>query len=221
MRKDVSREQSLEVIAKFAQNFPFSKLSSDDAQKFIKNPKKFCALFAENLTGEKNELFPQETSHLRLIGETTISATKAGVGMKQENQTLFYSVDPGFDNWDAQTVSKDTEEAKAYVYEQMQNGTYADIFGSFNKNLDLLEFETHEQIKDFVKNSPELLHPKGYATHFLYKNKSGRRFVAYVYRSSAGDLHVTVLEFSYGYVWDADDAYLFVLLATKTSDTKS
>ena len=101
MRKDVSREQSLEVIAKFAQNFPFSEMSSDDAQEFIKNPKKFCALFAENLTRKNNESFPQETSHLRLIGETTISATKAGVGMKQMNQNPFNSVDGDFDNWHA------------------------------------------------------------------------------------------------------------------------
>jgi hypothetical protein len=221
MRKDVSREQSLEVIAKFAQNFPFSNLSSDDAQKFIKDPKKFCTLFAQNLTGKKYEVFPQETSHLRLIGETTISATKAGPGMKQENQTLFCSVDPDFDNWDAQTVSKDAEEAKAFVYEQMQNGTYAQIFGSFNKNLDLLEFETHEQIKDFVKNSPELLHPKGYSTHFIFRNKKGERFVANVFRDSDGGLDVSVFRFSYDFVWDAEYAYRFVFLATKTLEPKS
>ena len=221
MRKDVSREQSLEVIAKFAQNFPFSNLSSDDAQKFIKNPKKFCALFAENLTGEKNELFPQGTSHLRLIGETTISATKAGKGMDQNNKHPFDWVDSDFDNWDAQTISKDTEEAQAYVYEQMQNGTYEQIFGSFNKNLDLLEFETHEQIKDFVENSPELLHPKGYATHFLYKSKSGKRFVARVRRRSDGGLGVRVDGFSDDGVWDADDALRFVILATKTLEPKS
>lgn len=221
MRKDVSREQSLEVIAKFAQNFPFSELSPEDAQKFIKNPKKFCALFAENLTGEKNELFPQETSHLRLIGETTISATKAGARMKQENQTLFCGVDSDFDNWDAQTVSKDTEEATAYVYELMQNGTYTDIFGSFNKNLDLLEFETHEQIKDFVKNSPELLHSKGYVGFFLCKNKSGKRFVADVYRFSDGDLFVRVDDFSDDCVWVAGIARRFVVLATKTLEPQS
>lgn len=173
------------------------------------------------LIGQFHKPFPSETSHLRLIGETTISATKAGIGMKQENQTLFNSVDPDFDNWDAQTVSKDTEEAKAYVYDQMQNGTYAEIFGSFNKNLDLLEFETHEQIKDFVKNSPELLHPKGWYTHFLYKNKSGKRFVADVDRSSDGDLSVFVNRFSCGSVWSADFADRFVILATKTSEPKS
>ncbi len=165
--------------------------------------------------------FPQETSHLRLIAETIISATKAGPGMKKENQRLFDSVDKDFDNWDAQTVSKDTEETTAYVYEQMQNGTYADIFGSFNKNLDLLDFETHEQIKDFVKNSPELLHPKGYATHFLYKNKIGKRFVADLHRRSDGHLSMRVFEFSSGSVWYANSAYRFVILATKTLDTQS
>lgn len=170
---------------------------------------------------QASEFFPQETSHLRLIGETTISATKAGLGMKQKNQTLFYSVDGDFDNWDAQTVSRDTKEAKSLVYDQMQDGTYADIFGSFNKNLDVLEFETHEQIKDFVKNSPELLHPKGYATHFLYKSKSGKRFVARVYRLSGGDLYVCVYEFSDDGMWDADDALRFVILATKTLVSKN
>lgn len=120
MRKDVSREQSLEVVAKFAEHFPFSNLSSEDAQKFIKNPKKFCALFAENLTGQKNEEeleLPSQTSHLRLVGETTISATKAGSGMDPKKPTPFTGVDPDFDNWDAQTVSKDTELVQAKVYE--------------------------------------------------------------------------------------------------------
>ncbi len=221
MRKDVSREQSLEVIAKFAQNFPFSELSSEDAQKFIKNPKKFCALFAENLKGEKNELFPQETPYLRLIGETSISATKASTGINQNNKYPFDWLDSDFDKLDVQTVSKNTGEAEAFVYEQVQNGTYAQIFGSFNKNLDVLEFETHEQIKDFVKNSPELLHPKDYATHFLYKSKSGERFVVRAYRNPDGDLNVYVGEFSSGFVWDAAHADRFVILVTKTLDTQS
>lgn len=182
-------------------------ITKERLQKFLEE-KKVCP-------------FPQETSHLRLIGETTISATKAGTGMDQKNKYPFDWVDNYFDNWDAQTVSKDTKEAKAFVYEQMQNGTYADIFGSFNKNLDVLEFETHEQIKDFVKNSPELLHPKGYTTHFLYKNKSGKHFVACVRRSSGGDLNVSVFEFSYDFVWHADPARRFVILATKTLEPKS
>ena len=221
MRKDVSREQSLEVIAKFAQSFPFSNLTSDDAQKFIKNPKKFCKLFAENLTGKKNESFPSETSHLRLIGETTISVTKAGKGMNQDNKHPFDWVDSDFDNWNAQTVSKDTIEATAFVYEQMKNGNYADIFGSFNTDLDLLEFKTHEQIKDFVEKNPNLLHPKRYSTHFIFRNKKGERFVAYVRRYSDGDLRVYVYRFSDGDVWGAEYASRFVFLATKTLESKS
>ena len=173
------------------------------------------------LIGQFYKPFPQETSHLRLIGETTISSTKAGKGMDQDNKHPFNRVDEDFDNWDAQTVSKDTEEAKAYVYEQIKNGTYANIFGSLNKDLDVLEFKTHEQIKDFVKNSSELLHPKGYATHFLYKNKSGKRFVARVGRDSDGDLDVDVYELSDGRVWGADGAFRFVILATKTLGTQS
>jgi len=177
--------------------------------------------FQEFLEQKKVHPFPSETSHLRLVGETTISATKAGKGMDQNNKHPFDGIDSYFDNWDAQTVSKDTEEAKAFVYEQMQNGTYEQIFGSFNKNLDLLEFETHEQIKDFVKNSPELLHPKGYATHFLYKNKSDKPFVADVRRYSDGDLGVRVRRFSRGGVWGAGVAGRFVVLATKTLESKS
>jgi len=221
MRKDVSREQSLEVIAKFAQSFPFSNLTSDDAQKFIKNPKKFCKLFAENLTSKKNEFFPSETSHLRLVGETTISATKAGKGMDQNNKHPFDWVDSDFDNWDAQTVSVPTTMTKALVYEQMKNGNYADIFGSFNTDLDLLEFKTHEQIKDFVEKNPDLLPPKGYSTHFIFRNKKGERFVADVFRRSDGGLGVSVGRFSDVSVWDAGRADRFVVLATKTLESKS
>ncbi len=177
--------------------------------------------FQEFLEKKKGWVPPQETSHLRLIGETSISATKAGVGMKQENQTLFDHVDNDFNNWDAQTASKDTEEAQAYVYEQIQDGIFSEIFGSLSKNLNLLEFETHEQIKNFVESSSELLHPKDYATHFLYKSKSGKRFVADVTYDSNGDLLVLVYEFSIGNVWFADNANRFVILATKTLESKS
>lgn len=176
--------------------------------------------FQEFLEQKKTCPLPTETSHLRLIGETTISATKAGPGMKQENQNLFYGVDPDFDKWDAQTVSKDTEEATAYVYEQIQTGTYAEIFGSFNKDLDLLSFETHEQIKDFVENSSELLHTKGKSTLFLFKKKKDKHFVADVYYISDSDLIVVGLdEFSRRKVWSGIRASRFVVLA-KTLEIK-
>ena len=173
------------------------------------------------LIGQYPSLFPQETSHLRLIGQTTISATKAGSGMKQENQNLFYRVDGCFNKWNAQTVSKDTVETTAFVYQQMRNGTYADIYGSFNKDLNLLEFKTHEQIKDFVKKNPDLLHPKGYSTNFIFRNKKRERFVAFVYRGSVGDLGVYVNRFSNNHVWYAKYAYRFVILTTKTLESKS
>ena len=177
--------------------------------------------FQKFLEEKKVYPFPQETLHLRLIGETTISATKAGKGMNQDNKHPFDWVDRDFDNWNAQTVSKDTIEATAFVYEQMKNGNYADIFGSFNTDLDLLEFKTHEQIKDFVEKNPDLLHPKGYSTHFIFRNKKGERFVASVDRDADGDLDANVNRFWYGNVWNAEVADRFVVLATKTLESKS
>lgn len=165
------------------------------------------------LIGQFHKTFPQETSHLRLIGETTISETIAGKGMKKENKRLFRWFDNGFDKQHAQTVFKNTEEVKALVYEQVKNGTYADILGSFNKGLDVLSFETHEQIIDFIENSFELLHPNGQATHFLYKGKRGKLFVATVILYSAHDMHVNVKMFLNDLIWSAKFACRFVILS--------
>lgn len=213
MRKNVSHEYSQEIIIQFVQNFPFSRLGIEDSQRFINNPKKFCNLFAENITGKNTDVFPQETSHLRLVGTTTISATKTGIGMSQKNRGPFTWVDPDFDNIEAQTVSKDTQEVEAHVYEQIQDGTFITIFGSFNRSLDLLSFETHEQIKDFVEHSPELLHPKGHPTYLLYKNKDGDYFVACVSNLSTGN-GICVCDFSRDTVWSADSTHRFVVLTT-------
>lgn len=173
------------------------------------------------LIGQYPSLFPKETSHLRLIGETTISVTKAGLGMDQNNEYPFDWIDIDFDNWNAQTVSRKTVITKALVYEQIKKGTYADIFGSFNTDLDLLEFKTHEQIKDFVKKNPALLHPKGHSTGFVFRNKKGERFIANVEIESGGKSRVGVDRFLYDHVWKAEVAYRFVILDTKTLEPKS
>lgn len=73
MRKDVSREQSLEVIAKFAQNFPFENLSSNDAQEFIKNSKKYCNFFASAIA-ERKVFSEKNLQHLK--SEKIISIPK-------------------------------------------------------------------------------------------------------------------------------------------------
>jgi|GEM_PF-4611398 len=97
MSKNVSREQSLEFIEKFAQNFPFTNLSSDDVQEFIKNPKKFCALFA-------NIINPKINAYLRLIsvGETiTIPACKGGekANIYHAKKTFPGDIDYNFDDY--------------------------------------------------------------------------------------------------------------------------
>ncbi len=160
----------------------------------------------------KNNILPQETSHLRLIGETTIIATKAGDGMKQNNTRPFDWIDPEFDLWEAQTVSKDTQEIKAYIYEQTQNGTWDEIFRSFSKELILLSFETHEQIKSFVENSPELLHPNEWFTHFLFFNKKSEPFIASVYRDSKSALCADVRDYFYDKVSSSVNKFRFVVL---------
>lgn len=163
----------------------------------------------------------RETSHLRLIGKTTISPTKAGSRISQNNKAPFDWVSHRFDEWNVQTILKDTDEVQAHVYQQVRHGTYRSIFGSLNRDLNLFSFETHRQIKDFVRNSPGLLHPKGYATHFLFNNKQGEHFVANVYRRYSGrDLCVGLDEFSSDYTWYAFNAHHIVTLV-KTMETQS
>ncbi|MCX6712535.1 MAG: hypothetical protein NT041_02530 [Candidatus Vogelbacteria bacterium] len=127
-------------------------------------------------------------------------------------------LDYNFVNWGTNVLGKATSEALFEVYELVKDGIFAQIFGAFGVTLDSLCWE-QDQIISFVESHPELLHPKEWATFFLFKVKfdEGKPeereefFVAYVHRGDAGQLRAHVRRLSDDRVWPADYRYRFVL----------
>jgi hypothetical protein len=166
-----------------------------------------------SLVYRKTEEFPQKTSHLTLLEVTAISASNAGSGMDQEHMNPFDTIDSQFYTWEAQTVSKDTEESLAYRYRQTKDATLEDIFGSFERRLEMLEFETHKQIKDFVTENLVVLFPRKSTTFMVFRNKHNKRFVASVNVKFLGHVTCNVFSFNFGLTLHAKYGYLFIVLA--------
>ncbi|MFA6553988.1 MAG: hypothetical protein WCS89_00575 [Candidatus Paceibacterota bacterium] len=118
-------------------------------------------------------------------------------------------VDPNFVNYGCDVEDKPTVETPVEVFEMVEDGDFARIFGGFNVNLDQLCLSQH-QIKEFVKNHRDKLRTDGYATFFLFK--VGKKFfVANVYFDDAGRLKVRVHRFSHDYGWDAANRHRVVV----------
>lgn len=141
---------------------------------------------------KKQSSFPLKTSHLRLIDVKNLPATLAGQGINEDNKYPFARVSSDFDALKAHTVSKNTEQVKAYLYELEESGTYEEIFRSFDVELEFLSFKTDEQIREYVKRSPELVFSPAEFTYFLFKNKEDEYFVASVNRNDSLRLDIDV-----------------------------
>lgn len=141
---------------------------------------------------ERKKFFlPPKTAYLRLIAQITIDATKAGSEKISDNindgdRRLFDIVENDFWVKDTLTPSRDTQSRVAYVYQRIRRGTYAEIFSSLPRDLDLLSFETHEQIRTFIANDFGSL-PLAHRTFLLFTNKKGEYFVAHVGNSYEGE----------------------------------
>lgn len=158
---------------------------------------------------------PDETSHLKAIsGLLDLPATKKGKGINPKGTKPFDLVDNNFDNWNAHTEQKDTNATLARVYKPTTAGHFQNLFGSFGKDLNLLQFETEEQIIAFVrKYGSDYIHKDGRGTFFLFQNPQGERFVADVYWYGGSDeLKVGCHRLSRGVVWHASGGDCVVVL---------
>ena len=127
-------------------------------------------------------------------------------------------LDHDFVNWDTDVPGEAKPETSFEVFELVKDGKFAEIFATFGVSLDKLCW-SQDQIITFVENHADLLHPKGWATFFLFKVKfdegkeNGREefFVARVDRYGDGQLEAHVLQLSRDFVWYAEGRYRFVV----------
>ncbi|TSC56109.1 MAG: hypothetical protein G01um101418_476 [Parcubacteria group bacterium Gr01-1014_18] len=124
-----------------------------------------------------------------------------------ESREVFQRIDSCFEEWKLNQPSVATEKAKFCVGKLVKDGTFDQIFASFNKDKDCL-CSTQAQIPEFVRGNRRLLsNPEG--LFFLIKEKE-KFFVVRVRGSSDGALFVNVYEFGYDLVWRGSSVHRFI-----------
>jgi hypothetical protein len=155
--------------------------------------KRKIAEYAENIIGILRLLSGVEELSLDKTDGTELLANAAN---------LFTGyLDSDFVNYGTNVSSSPAPATKIAVYEMVENGDFAKIFGSFSTDLDKLCL-SQGQIIQFVKKHSNWLHPDGWATFILFK-VNGDFFVARVYRVGGG-LEASVDRFSSDRVWGAE-----------------
>lgn len=115
---------------------------------------------------------------------------------------VFAYIDPGFKNWNADEPGSEKSETPIEVHELATDATFAQMFGSLNKDVKKMCLSQH-QILNFVQKHRGWLRTDGYATFFLFESY-GPFFVADVYFRSDGELDVDVYEFDNPRVWHSE-----------------
>ncbi|MCD6149593.1 hypothetical protein J7J13_02290 [bacterium] len=106
-------------------------------------------------------------------------------------------VDPNFKKWGADEKGPATEETLVQVYEMRRDGTFSQLFGSFNPHKVCL---TQSQILNFVRNYRILLCCDGYETFFLFESK-WEFFIAHVEFTRDYQLKIHVHRFGNSTIW--------------------
>ena len=127
-------------------------------------------------------------------------------------------LDGDFANWGTDVSGEAKPETPFEVCEQIKDGKFAEIFVAFGVSLDKMCW-SQDQIITFTENHPDLLHPKGWATFFLFslkfdegaENEREEFFVANVRRDGDGPLKAGVSRLSSGGVWDAGSRFRVVI----------
>ena len=175
------------------------KLNADKTGGFLR---KFKLFLREELV---EKIIYHTFEYLRLISNGTeiiISETDGQSTIAHAENAFPGYIDSDFVNYGIDVKGKSTKKTKVQVFEQIKDGTFTQIFGSFGENRDRLCL-TQSQIIRFVKDHSKWLRTDGYGTFFFFKEK-GKYFVADV-RWSEGKLTVRVGCLPHDNVWFADD----------------
>lgn len=170
-----------------------------------------------NKFNRKETCWPKDNPYLRKIAAGMLPATDGQQTMVGAKEMFPGCFDGDYANWGTNVPGKATPEMPFEVYELAKDGKFAQIFEGFARPLGELCWE-QDKIIAFVEGHPELLHPQGYGTFFLFKvkfeenteNEREEFFVASVHRRG-GQLRADVYQLSDGYVWDAEHRRRFVI----------
>lgn len=110
------------------------------------------------------------------LGKHVVIAATDGTETIASAHDVFSYIDPAFENLGSDKVEQPTPEVTVDVYEQVEDATYQNIFGSIDSNPDHLVLTT-SQIKSFVVNNAKEFLLKGEEwTCFRFLFKAGSEF---------------------------------------------
>lgn len=111
-------------------------------------------------------------SCLKLIsaGRNTVIGATNGTETLASASDVFSYISPDFKNWGCDKTEKATPEVSVMIYEQTEDADYPTIFGSIDRNFDLLVLTT-PQIKSFIVNNAKdyMLEAEWTCFRFLFK----------------------------------------------------
>lgn len=141
-----------------------------------------------------------DTSHLRFLEAVTLGPTSGNVTLAQSGDVFPRFLDSDFKNQGTDKPGQATDEQRTFIYEMKKDGTFADLFGSFDLDLCTLCWR-QEQIRLFCQQHRHLLRQDSYGTFFLF-GFDKKLFVSNV-NVVAGQLGADVNRFSSDLVWSA------------------
>ncbi|MEQ1499911.1 MAG: hypothetical protein ABL917_00885 [Parcubacteria group bacterium] len=158
------------------------------------------------------EKMEARNTYLHLIsgGRTlTIPASSGKRTIAKAKDVFRWGIDGDFKNWGLDVPGIATPEIDVEVHEMVEDGKFADIYGSTGYDLDKLVM-TQDQVVSFVETHKGWLRTEGRGTFFLLKG-GNEFFVADVCVYSEGSLYAYVYRFSHGRVWHAGSRHRFVI----------
>lgn len=169
------------------------------------------AMWEEELKkfNRKETCWPKGNPYLSRIATGNLKATDGKRTIVRARKMFPGYFDDDYVNWGTDVPDQPTGETPFEVLELVKNGKFAQIFGAFGRPLDELCW-SQDQIISFVEDHADLLHPKGWATFFLFK-VGDEFFVACVGRSGGGQLGARARRLSDDDVWGAGGRYRFVV----------
>lgn len=123
---------------------------------------------------EKSERF--EYLNLIFAGKGVVIGATKGTETLASADDVFSYIDPGFKDEGFDENETSTEEVEVEVYEQIEDASYPDIFGSINQDLNRLCLKT-PQIKSFIVNhANDYMRDSDEWTYFRFLFKAKEEF---------------------------------------------
>ncbi len=143
--------------------------------------------------------------------ETVTIGTMDGTETIAQAKDVFTGcIDFDFIKWGLSKPGKATQATNAIIYETVNDGSFAELFGGISGDLNRLCWQ-ESQVVNFCREHPDKLRKDGYGTFFLItkdgepaKEDKSNVFVANVRVYDVSRLKVHVRKFSYVGFWGAE-----------------